>query len=46
MPLSKIGIHLIVFGKREKEDFERVLKDCKKADYSSIETIFLFDTDS
>jgi len=44
MLLTKVGIQLIVFGKREKENFEEVLKDCKKAGYGSIETAFLFDT--
>jgi len=44
MPLGKVGIQLIIFGEREKENFEGVLKDCKKAGYGSIETNFLFDT--
>ena len=38
MPLTKIGIQLIVFGEREKENFEGVLKDCKKAGYGCVET--------
>lgn len=44
MALTKVGIQLLIFGKREKEDFEGVLRDCRKAGYSSIETNVLFDT--
>ena len=44
MSLTKVGIQLIVFANRERKDLEGVLKDCKKAGYDSIETVFLFDT--
>lgn len=46
MALTEVGIQLIIFGKREKEDFEGVLRDCRKAGYSFIETNFLFNTHS
>ena len=44
MALTKVGIQLIIFGKREKEDFEGVLRDCRKAGYRFIETNFFFNT--
>ena len=41
--MVKVGIELIVFQGREREDLDGVLKDCAEAGYDSVETGFIFD---
>lgn len=43
MGIPKVGIELIVFQGKEKENLNVVLKDCADAKYSCIETGFIFD---